>query len=412
MRKHIVKRAMLLSMVSVVAASSFAACGSKDKGANASARKVVKYDIKDYVTLGQYTGLSVEEDITQVTDQDIQEKIDSLIDEKTTYNNITDRGVEKGDKIKINYTSYVDGQQTDNQTSYELKVGEEQISEEFDDKMIDLTVGANLEFTIGVDTPDEDGNVKKEDTTYNVTVLSIEEPVVPEFNDAFVAANSDYATVDEYKAGTRTELENQNAESAKSQTQSKLLTMITDSSKITGCPTFVYNINYNQILSNYAMYAKYFGGNLDSYMQSSGITYDSVKMDAVKMTRQTLVIEAICKDAKIDITDKQYKENLKKYVTDYGYKSTDDVEKQFSREELLFDMRRDAAIEYIYNNNTVTQVTVSENDDTDTVEDTSKEDKDEEVTEENKDESEEKKSDDEESDKDDDKSEDDDESED
>ena len=392
MRKHIVKRAMLLSMVSVVAASSFAACGSKDKGANASARKVVKYDIKDYVTLGQYTGLSVEEDITQVTDQDIQEKIDSLIDEKTTYNNITDRGVEKGDKIKINYTSYVDGQQTDNKTSYELKVGEEQISEEFDDKMIDLTVGANLEFTIGVDTPDEDGNVKKEDTTYNVTVLSIEEPVVPEFNDAFVAANSDYATVDEYKAGTRTELENQNAESAKSQTQSKLLTMITDSSKITGCPTFVYNINYNQILS--------------------GITYDSVKMDAVKMTRQTLVIEAICKDAKIDITDKQYKENLKKYVTDYGYKSTDDVEKQFSREELLFDMRRDAAIEYIYNNNTVTQVTVSENDDTDTVEDTSKEDKDEEVTEDNKDESEEKKSDDEESDKDDDKSEDDDESED
>ena len=78
------------------------------------------------------------------------------------------------------------------------------------------------------------------------------------------------------------------------------------------------------------------------------------------MTKQTLVIEAIVKEAGVDITDEQFDENLNMYVENYGFESTDAVLETYTREELLFDMRRDAAIEYIYENNTINQTMVSE----------------------------------------------------
>lgn len=367
MKKHMVKRVAALSLMGVMSMTVFTGCGDKDK--NASARKVIEYDINDYVTLGSYTGLSVDENITVVTDEDVQKQIDSLISNKTTYNEVTDRNIAEGDRVTLDYIRSVEGQDDVTQSDYSLDMGSGSMGEEFENHIMGLGLNASLTFTIdeeeGTDNVSESDDVSSADkktvsATYTVTIKKIQEKSVPELTDSFIAENSDYDTIEAYKAGKKTELEEQNASSAKSSVQSELLDMIVDSSTVSGCPAFIYNMNYNAILQSYAMYASYFGGgDLDAYMTSAGVTLDDVKNDAVKMTKQTLVIEAIVKAAGVDVTDEQFDENLQKYVENYGFTSTDEVLKAYSKEELLFDMRRDAAIEYIYENNTVTQKMVS-----------------------------------------------------
>lgn len=360
MKKQFGKKAVVLTLVGLMAATTLAGCGDKKEN---SATKVIEYDINDYVKLGAYTGLDVVESITNVTDDDVQYYLDTMVDNAITYNEITDRNVIEGDRITIDYTRTVEGEEDQTQSDFVLKLGNGSMPDAFEEKMIGLNTEGSLGFTIdeevSTDSVDEEGNTTTETKTvsahYEVTLKKIEEEIVPELTDEFVAENSDYDTIEAYKDAKRAELEESNAESAKSTAQSELLNMIVEASEISGTPAFVYNMNYNSICQSYTTYASYFGYDLETYMSAAGVTYDDLKTDAVEMTKQTLVIEAICKSANIDITDEQFDENLEMYVTDYGYESKDAVLEAFTHEELLFDMRRDAAIEYIYENNNVTQ---------------------------------------------------------
>ncbi|MBQ3666328.1 MAG: hypothetical protein II919_09525 [Lachnospiraceae bacterium] len=361
MKKHIVKRAVVLSIAAAVAMTSFTGCGSKKKEKNASARKVVKYDINDYVTLGQYTGLDINEEIQAVTDADIQSSLDSIIEDQTTFETVTDRNVVLGDKVIIDYTRIAEGQDDVVQADFEMTVGNQSLGEEFDEKLIDLATGANISFTLEETKYDEEtGEAGTIEATYNVSLKEIQQAIIPEVTDAFIADHTEYDTLEAYKEGKRKELEEANEKNAKNTTESELLQRIVDASEVSGCPAFIYNMNYNSLVKSYEMYASYSGADLETYLGYSGKTMDDLKLDAVEATKQTLVVEAIAKAAGIDITDEQLEAKLNEYVEDYdSFNSKEDVLKAISREEILFDMRGEAAINYIYENNNINQVIVS-----------------------------------------------------
>ncbi len=364
MKKNGIKKVVVLSLIGVMGMTMLSGCGDK-KEKNASARKVVEYDINDYITLGAYTGLSVDENITIVTDDDVQAKIDSLVKEKTTYTDVTDRNAISGDKVTIDYIKSQEGKDDEKKSDYELELGSGSMGEDFENKLVGLALNASLTFTVQEEVASEGStdaeNTEKEkvNVTYTVTVKKIQKKVVPEVTDEFISANSDYDTIAAYKEGTKASLEKTNADNAKSTAQSDLLQMVVDNSKISGCPAFIYNMNYNSLCKSYASYASYFGSDLKGYLSMSGTTMEDLQKQAVTMTMQTLAIESIVKDAGIDVTDEQFDENLQKYVDNYGFDSTDEVLKTYTKEELLFDMRRDAAVNYLYENNAVTQKMVS-----------------------------------------------------
>ena len=64
---------------------------------------------KDYVTLGQYTSLTYPEEVTSVKEEDIQTRIDSIMSSHTYTNEVTDRAVQDGDTLNIDYVGKVDG---------------------------------------------------------------------------------------------------------------------------------------------------------------------------------------------------------------------------------------------------------------------------------------------------------------
>lgn len=371
MKKQLGKKVVVLSLVGAMALTTLTACGEKENPAT----KVVEYNIDDYVTLGAYTGLDVTEKITIVTDEDVEFQLDMLVDQNITYNEITDRNVIDGDRITIDYVRKVEGEEDKTQNSFVFKLGSGSMTEAFDEKMVGLAKDGTITFTIDEEVPttnaSTDGTESEGTTTvsatYTVTLKKIEEEVVPEVTDAFIKEKTDYDTIAAYNEGMKKELEEESAKNAKTAAQADLLNMIIEKSKIEGTPAFVYNMNYNSICQSYAQYATYFGYDLEKYLEASGTSMDDIKKDAVEMTKQTLAIEAICKVANIDITDEEYEKKLDEIVKEYQYESKEELLKLNTKEELLFDMRRDAAIDYIYENNNVTKEYV-EAEDTDNAE--------------------------------------------
>ena len=63
----------------------------------------------DYVTLPQYKGVEIPAEEIEPTEEELQSNRESLLSQWASYNQITDRAVEDGDTVNIDYVGSVDG---------------------------------------------------------------------------------------------------------------------------------------------------------------------------------------------------------------------------------------------------------------------------------------------------------------
>lgn len=360
MKLRNIKKIVAISTLCVMGSTVLSGCG-KDP------YKKVDYEVKDYVKLGKYTDLSVEEKITKVTDKDVQGAIDAIVEEKTTYSEITDRYAKNTDRLTIDFIRTEKGKESEEQQTKTFELGEGDMGEDFEKQMVNMKLDGTKTFTVKEEVPEESeeeddssttSKMKEVDVTYAVTVKKIEEKKVPEVTDAFIKENTDSDTVEAFKKTTREEMEASNAESAKTTAENELLQMVVDSSSVSGAPTFLFNINYNSIAQNYATMASYYGMDLEQYLSMFGSNLDKVKLQAVASTQEYLVVEALLKELNMEVTDDEYDKRLPELVEEYNFKSAEEMLKEVTKDQILMTMRREKAIDYLYENSKVTQKTV------------------------------------------------------
>ena len=78
-----------------------------------------------YVTLGDYKGIEYTKTVAEATEDDIQSKLDSFVDGLAETNEVTDRAVEDGDIVNIDYVGTMDGEEFDggSATGQDLTIG-------------------------------------------------------------------------------------------------------------------------------------------------------------------------------------------------------------------------------------------------------------------------------------------------
>ena len=91
-KKYVIPFAVLLSV------ASLAGCGKKDEN-----------PYSKYVTLGEYTGMTVDRIVTTISDDDVQNEIQNDLYADADFKEVTDRGAKEGDTVNIDYTGTIDG---------------------------------------------------------------------------------------------------------------------------------------------------------------------------------------------------------------------------------------------------------------------------------------------------------------
>ena len=111
MNKFVKVLAMLMALMLCV---TLTACAGKQGNGDAAVNYSLglttdgRYDainLKDYVTLGQYTGIQYDESTLTVKEQDIQKKVDSIMCSHTYKEDVTDRAVEEANLRKAMFGS-------------------------------------------------------------------------------------------------------------------------------------------------------------------------------------------------------------------------------------------------------------------------------------------------------------------
>lgn len=317
MKKKIVVTALLVGMISILGG-----CGQK------SSLPEELLGLTKNVTLGEYKALKAEAEA--VTDDAINEYINTnLLANSVTYEQIKEGTIKDGDTVNINYVGKKDGVAfeggtDDSEKGTNLAIGSNSFIAGFEEGLVGAKVGKtiDLNLTFPEDYGNEELNGAAVVFTVDVNYICGKE-IVPELTDEFVAANTEYKTVTDYKSFVNETLTNSNASAA----EQKVWTTAIANAKISEYPKEDLEAAITNMLNYYKSMATYYSMDLNSVLSMYGTTEETFNDDmqdyAKEVVAEKLVALSIVEKEKIELTDKIYNEKLEKFKTDYGYETVD-----------------------------------------------------------------------------------------
>lgn len=366
MRKRIVTAIMIIGAGMCLAAG----CGSKGKEGNQSGtsgsdtesaeENVFDYNVNDYVTLGEYKGLSVRYPVPAVTDDDVEMSIQDLIDENTTYNEISDRTADKGDYVNIDFTGTIDGEEFEGGSAedYEFTLGQDEFLEEFETNLLGKKTGETITFKMTFPT-DYDEELAGKEAEFTTTLNSISEVVVPEYTDAFVAEVTDYDTIEAYEEALREELMASAQEESSSAAGEDALTQAVENASVNGYPQALYDACYESTMDEYASFAEMFGMELDDFL-SDFMGDEDIDSVTLSWVNEILVSQAIAEKEGFTLTDKEFEEEAKELAIENDYASYEEFLEESGKVSVTATLLRNRAINYLYKNANVEEVSQEE----------------------------------------------------
>lgn len=311
--------------------------------------------IADYVTLGDLSDLQATEYTYEVTDDMIQAQIDEELDFNSEEVE-TDRASKDGDVIYLDLTSTVNGEETTESTYFYL--GNQEYGAEFDEQLIGLLAGDTMEFSItfGDDIWIEEWMNQTVD--FKAEITSVCELTTPEYNDAFAAEYTDFATTAEYEAYLKESLEEEYADLGYSDTIETLFDQAVEQTVISGYPEEFYNSCRDELLATYFAFTG--SDDVNDVYELFGLTEESLDAEIMNSVNRRLLISAICQEQNLEVTEEDYLECLNDYTEYYGYDSAAAFEEDYSRESLVWFLYESKAAEYLYEHAEITKVPYEE----------------------------------------------------
>lgn len=319
------KKRIYLGMLALCLALTATACGSskdttdtaadtaktqentEDKKAEVGTGRLVSVENVDkYITIGEYKGLILDNTVSAITDEDVQVQINEDLQDKAEP--VSD-GAQEGDLVTINYTGTIDGKTFDSGTAnnYDFVVGQGTMFDEFEQGVIGMKKGDTKEIDIDFPSDYGDSTVAGENVSYKVTVQNVRRAA--ELTDEWVAKNTDYTTVDEYKEGVRAQLEQDAKDSAEEVLKSTAWSTVLENSEVKEYPQEDLDNAVSEFKSSMEVYAKQADMTLEEFVESQGISQDDFDEQCTQYAegkvKQNLIVQGIMDAEGISLDDKE-----------------------------------------------------------------------------------------------------------
>lgn len=289
--------------------------------------------VKPEVTLGDYKGIKLDKVEYNVTVDDVQAEIDRARKQAGRRVEVTDRAVENGDIVNLDYSGSADGVKFDGGTAQgqELVIGSGSFIPGFEDGMVGMNIGETKDITVKFPENYHAENLAGKDAVFTVTVNKIEKEELPELNDEFAKEVSKFDTLDEYRADVEKRLTEENTRRADAENENKLVEAIVNNASVE-IPSCMIEHQLDHIVEEmrYRLSYMYRGMKLEDYLKYTGGTIEELrearKADAERDVKTRLTLEAIVKAENLDVTDAEVEAEIVRMAQAQG-KSADELKK-------------------------------------------------------------------------------------
>ncbi len=325
-------------------------------------------NIEDYVKLGEYQNLEISEAPKQeVTEEVLENNIHYLLLKKYKPVEVTeDRAVQQDDTVNIDYTGYMDGEAFEGgaDTGADLLIGSGQFISGFEDGLVGHKKGE--EVTLDLTFPDpykSNESLSGKAVQFKVKINKIS--AAPELTDAWVAENTEFKTVDEFKKEQKKLLQTSLDIDYEGQIKADLFALVVENSEILKYPEKLMEETKvtvkEQLDSMYQMQA---GITFDDYVKSQGLSEEDVDKgledSAKQYLTQNLIVQALMDAEGMEFTEKEYEKEKEAYAVSSGFPDVATMEQYASPEQIKDNVLWNAVCEKIQKTATIKETETTE----------------------------------------------------
>ena len=280
-----------------------------------------RLEIKPEVNLVNHKGQVIEVPEFKHSDDVIDKELKLLSEKFATLEPIVGRPAEVTDIVIIDFTGTVNGepikggagknQQLDLSNSHFIKGFAEQ------------TVGKSIgeEFTINVTFPEDyqDKALSGKPAEFKIKINEIKKKITPEINDELAQKVGPFQTLEDLKADMAKYLEKTRENENKIRTEKAILEKVVDSAKV-DIPDSMVNREAKTLLEEIQARFKSQGISWDQVLEQQGHenTWNSLREEAAKRVRTSLVLSAVAKTENIQLTEEDFLEKVRELARTYN----------------------------------------------------------------------------------------------
>jgi trigger factor len=325
---------------------------SKEEGVKFEAVVTVKPNVE----LGEYKNLGLEKDSVEVTDADVEERLDNLLSRQAEWQ-IKEGESKKGDIVVIDFKGFIGDEAFEGGEAkgYELELGSGSFipgfEEQLEGKVAPVDTEVNVTFPENYQVADLAGKAAR----FEVTVHDVKEKVLPELTDEFVKEFSKEAasTVAEYKEKLKEEIKLEKENLAEKSYSDKVISTAVENAKVS-VPEKLVEQEVNSMFEQFTGNLSRQGLSFDLYEQFTGKgeadLKAEMKSDAENKIKTSFVLGEIAEVEKVEVTDADIDAEVKELATMYNM-TEEGIKQRISVEDLRGELVIQKTVDFLKANN-------------------------------------------------------------
>ena len=303
--------------------------------------------VKPEVTLGQYKGIEVETEPVEVTDEEAEQEVRSEQEKQGRDEAVTDRPVQNGDRITLDFDGSVDGVPFEGGKAddYPLTIGSGSFIPGFEEQLIGMQIGEEKDVVVTFPEQYQEASLAGKEAVFKCTVKGIRERQLPQLDDEF-AQDAGYDNMDEMRESLRGKLLERKQKAADSAKEDAVITKIIENAQM-DIPEAMIDWQVEQMLDDFRARVEQQGMKLEQYLSYLGTDRSGMaqqmRPQALRRIQSSLVLEAVSKAEAIEISQEKIDEELAKMAESYQMEV--DKLKEMMGETELEQMKSDMAVQ-------------------------------------------------------------------
>ncbi len=307
-----------------------------------------RFEVKPVIELGEYRGLEIDDPKIEVTETDVDAMIERLREQASAYRVESERGLDEGDFAVIEIASTGEGIEPKTDAGH-FKMGEETPLPELHDALAGKKAGDVAEFdkTYGEDAGQEAWRGKT--IHHVVTLKEIRVQEKPEINEEFAKSVGGWETVAQMRETIEADIRRHREVEALRFKRAQLGDRLLAAHEF-DVPESLVDEELGKSLNNYARYLASQGVNLETAEMDWRRIGEEFRPEAVKRVRRSLILEAIAKKEKFEVSDVEVDAEIRRAARDQEREFADvkhHLKHDGGYESLRSSLAQDRALELV-----------------------------------------------------------------
>lgn len=245
--------------------------------------------------LGQYKGISVNVQKQEVTQEEYEQQLSSLLAQSAILED-KEGNVELGDVTIIDFEGYKDGVAFEGGSAkgHQLEIGSGQFIPGFEEQMIGMAKGETKDLNLTFPENYGVADLAGADVIFKVTVHNIQKKKIAQLNEEFVAQFQipNVKTVEEFEEALKANIQAQHDQTFRTNVENAVFDLLLKNSDVDVEEEDI-NKAMEEHIQHINMELSSQGMQLDQYLQMMGMSQEALREQLLPSAKQQAIFEAI-----------------------------------------------------------------------------------------------------------------------